>query len=195
MEFGAKIGVSLTGNRLAHIDHLEWDPYYEGHDLPGQVEDYKKRYGHYPEVVIGDQLYGSRDNRKYLDDRNIRFAGKALGRPKKETAENRQQLRADTRRRRAEYRERIPIEGKFGQGKNGYRLNYIRARTQATSEAWIRSIFLVMNLLVLASNFFAPVKVAVSHSYSIVKDLFCTINQLVIVLASPVKMFTPDCRV
>jgi len=27
-------------------------------------------------------------------------------------------------------RERIPIEGKFGQGKNGYRLNYIRAKLQ-----------------------------------------------------------------
>jgi len=33
-EFGAKIGVSLTGNKLAHVDHLEWDSYYEGHDLP-----------------------------------------------------------------------------------------------------------------------------------------------------------------
>jgi Transposase DDE domain len=45
--------------------------------------------------------------------------------------------------------ERIPIEGKFGQGKNGYRLNYIRAKTAQTSEAWIRAIFLVMNLMVL----------------------------------------------
>ena len=27
-----------------------------------------------------------------------------------------------------EYLQRIPIEGKFGQGKNGYRLNYIRVK-------------------------------------------------------------------
>ncbi|MCI5223608.1 MAG: hypothetical protein D3924_13295, partial [Candidatus Electrothrix sp. AR4] len=40
-------------------------------------------------------------------------------------------------------------EGKFGQGKNGYRLNYIRAKLQQTSEAWINCIFLVMNLMVL----------------------------------------------
>ena len=118
--------------------------------------------------------YGSRENRKYLADRHIRFAGKALGRPPKETAENCQQLRAEARRRRAEYRERISIERKFRQGKNGYRLNYIRARTQTTSEAWIRSIFLVMNLLVLAGNFFVPAKTAISYSYSVVKDLFCT---------------------
>ena len=195
VEFGAKIGVSLTGNRLAHVDHLEWNPHYEGHDLPIQVEAYKKRYGYYPEVVIGDQLYGSRANRKYLDNLNIRFAGKALGRPKKKTDENRLQLLAEDRQKKAEYRERIPIEGKFGQGKNGYRLNYIRARTQATSEAWIRGIFLVMNLLVLSSNFLALVKAAVSYSYSVIKDLFCTINQLVRVLVSPVKMFASDCHI
>ena len=55
--------------------------------------------------------------------------------------------------RRQEYRERIPIEGKFGQGKYGYRLNNIRARRADTSVAWINSIFLVMNLLVLVQVF------------------------------------------
>jgi hypothetical protein len=49
----------------------------------------------------------------------------------------------------------IPIEGKIGQGKNGYRLNYIRAKTERTSEAWIRAIFLVMNLMVLLRSMFA----------------------------------------
>ena len=50
--------------------------------------------------------------------------------------------------------QRIPIEGKFGQGKNGYRLNYIRAKLAKTSFAWINSIFLVMNLLILERIFF-----------------------------------------
>ena len=76
----------------------------------------------------------------------IRFAGKPLGRPPKLTDLAKQR---DLKQRRQDYRERIPIEGKFGQGKNGYDLNYIRARTAETSEAWIRSIFMVMNLLVL----------------------------------------------
>ena len=43
----------------------------------------------------------------------------------------------------------FPSKEKFGQGKNGYRLNYIRVKTAKTSEAWIKAIFLVMNLLVL----------------------------------------------
>ena len=55
----------------------------------------------------------------------------------------------DRKQRKQDYRERIPIEGKFGQGKNGYGLNYIRAKTAQTSEARIKSIFMVMNLLVL----------------------------------------------
>ena len=153
VEFGAKLSVSLTENGLACVDHVGWDAYHEGRDLKSQVENFKAVHGHYPEVVLADQIYGSRENRRYLKSHKIRFGGKPLGRPKKETAENRLQIREEKKQRREEYRQRIPIEGKFGQGKNGYRLNYIRARTVETSEAWIRSIFLVMNLLVLAKIF------------------------------------------
>ena len=153
VEFGAKLNVSLSGNGLASIDHIGWDAYHEGTELKSQVENYKTTHGHYPEVVLADPIYGTRENRKYLKSHNIRYAGKPLDRPKKQTVENKEQLRNEKRRRREEYRQRIPIEGKFGQGKNGYRLNYIRAKTAKTSEAWIRSIFLVMNLLVLVKAF------------------------------------------
>lgn len=146
VEFGAKLGVSLNGDGIACVDHLSWDAYHEGHDLSNQVEAYRKRHGHYPEKVLADPLYGTRDNRKYLKEKGIRFAGKPLGRPPKTISAENNKSRCQ---RQQDYRERIPIEGKFGQGKNGYDLNYIRAKTAQTSEAWIRSIFLVMNLLVL----------------------------------------------
>ena len=48
------------------------------------------------------------------------------------------------------------IEGKFGQGKNGYNLNKIRARRRDTSESWISAILFVMNLIKL-------MEVAVKH--------------------------------
>lgn len=153
VEFGAKLGVSLTGDGIACVDNISWDAYHEGKDLKAQVEAYKKRYGYYPEVVIGDGIYGTQDNRKYLKNNGIRFSGKPLGRPKKATEENKKTLQEEKKCRREEYRQRIPIEGKFGQGKNGYRLNYIRAKSAKTSQAWIKSIFLVMNLLVLAKFF------------------------------------------
>ena len=149
VEFGAKLSVSLTGEGLARVDSLRWDGFHEGHDLEAQVEAYHRRYGCYPEVVLGDPSYGSRDNRKYLKEHAIRFAGKPLGRPPVVTDENRDEIERLKAQRREEYLQRIPIEGKFGQGKNGYRLNYIRAKLAATSSAWINSIFLVMNLLIL----------------------------------------------
>jgi len=155
VEFGAKLSVSLDGQGLARIDHLRWDAFHEGHDLPAQVEAYRRRCGHYPDVVLADPLYGTRANRRYLKALGIRFAGKPLGRPKKLTEENREELQRLKTQRREEYLQRIPIEGKFGQGKNGYRLNYIRAKRADTSAAWINSIFLVMNLLVLLRAFFA----------------------------------------
>lgn len=146
VEFGAKLGVSLDQDGIACVDQFSWDAYHEGQDLPDQVEAYRKRHGHYPEKLLADPLYGTRENRGYLKEKGIRFAGKPLGRPPKATSADKD---GDRRQKRRDYRERIPIEGKFGQGKNGYQLNYIRARTARTSEAWIRSIFMVMNLLVL----------------------------------------------
>ena len=156
VEFGSKLSVSLSDEGLARVDHLRWDAFHEGHDLPSQVEAYRVRYGHYPKCVLGDPVYGTRDNRRYLQQRGIHFAGKPLGRPKNVTEANREELKRLAAQRREEYLQRIPIEGKFGQGKNGYRLNYIRAKRADTSIAWINSIFLVMNLLILLRVFFVP---------------------------------------
>ena len=158
VEFGAKLSVSLNAEGIACVDHLRWDAFHEGHDLASQVEAYRSRHGHYPEVVLGDPLYGTRENRRYLKGRGIRFAGKPLGRPKTVTEANQEALREERAQRREEYLQRIPIEGKFGQGKHGYRLNYIRAKRADTSVAWINSIFLVMNLLILLRIFFALCK-------------------------------------
>jgi transposase, IS5 family len=43
--------------------------------------------------------------------------------------------------------ERNPIEGKFGQAKTAYGMNRIKARLNQTSESWIASIVLVLNLI------------------------------------------------
>lgn len=148
VEFGSKLSVGMVG-KLAFVDRLGWDAFNESADLIAQVKSYQQRFGFYPESVYADGIYGTRDNRKWLKDHGIRFAGKPLGRPKKVTADNKEEISQIKRQRREDERMRIPVEGKFGQGKNGYRLNQIRARLASTSEAWIRSIFLVMNLMAL----------------------------------------------
>jgi hypothetical protein len=65
----------------------------------------------------GHPIYGTRNNRRYLKQQGIRFAGKPLGRPKKVTEANREELKWLKAQRRAEYLQRIPIEDKFGRGK------------------------------------------------------------------------------
>ncbi len=155
-EFGAKLSVGLTGEGVAWIDHRRWNAFHEGHDLTSQVGAHRERHGVHPAVVLGDTIHGSRDHRRYLKDRGIRFAGKPLGRPKKANEANRAELERLSAQRREAQRQPIPIEGEFGQGGNGYGLNHIRAKRSDTSAAWINSILLVMNLLILLKVFYWP---------------------------------------
>jgi transposase, IS5 family len=147
VEFGAKIGVSLSDG-FSRIDTLNWEAYNESTDLKKQVEGYKDLKGYYPELVQVDGIYLNRENRNWLKERNIRYTGKPLGRPQKIELTGYQK-----RKNRREMAERNQIEGKFGQGKNGYRLNQIRARLQKTSESWIGAIFFVMNLVRFSKDF------------------------------------------
>jgi hypothetical protein len=49
---------------------------------------------------------------------------------------------------------RNAIEAKFGQGKNAYGLQKIKATVKATSESWIMSIYFIMNLVKLSERIF-----------------------------------------
>ena len=147
VEFGSKIGVSQC-NGYARINTLNWNAYNESTDLKKQVEDFKQANGHYPEVVIVDKIYGTRENRSWLKERGIRFSGKPLGRPRKEVLSPYQK-----RKQKIEQGLRNEIEGKFGQGKNAYDLNRVRTRTAKTSESWIACIVFVMNLIKHSKDF------------------------------------------
>lgn len=137
-EFGAKIHLSMVGG-YSFLDTISWDAYNEGAHLQEYVGNYRARFGFYPAKVLADKLYCSRENRKWLKDRNIKLAAKPLGRPSAKAV-------ADHVRPG----ERNPIEGKFGQAKNGYGMDRIRARLKTTSQSWIASIILVLNLVKLA---------------------------------------------
>lgn len=147
VEFGAKLGVSIQ-NGYARINTLSWEAYNEGTDLKKQVEAYYKLNGVYPEVVITDKIYGTRENRQWLKDLGIRYSGKPLGRPSAK-----RQTQYWKRKQKIEQGIRNQVEGKFGQGKNGYNLNKVRARAAKTSESWIAAIFFVMNLIKFSKEF------------------------------------------
>jgi len=62
-EFGAKIHLSMIEG-YCFTDTIPWDAFHEAGHLPEYVEHYKARYGYYPEKVLVDQLYPTRQNRK-----------------------------------------------------------------------------------------------------------------------------------
>lgn len=142
IEFGSKLGVSLDQG-FARIDTFSWNAYNEGGDLIKQIGSYKKLHGHYPELVQVDKIYATRENRRWLKEKGIRITAVPLGRKRKQQQETYYQKS----KRKKEATERNQIEGKFGQGKNGYNLNEIRAKLISTSESWVACIFFVMNLI------------------------------------------------
>lgn len=134
VEFGAKINVSIM-NGFAFLDDFSWEAFNEGTRLMSTVAKYKQRFGYYPEEVMADKIYCNRANRAELKLLGIKLRAKPLGRP---TAVDVEHVRPG---------ERNPIEGKFGQAKTAYGLNRIRARLPQTSESWIATIILVLNLI------------------------------------------------
>jgi transposase, IS5 family len=138
VEFGAKINVALVDG-FSFLDDISWDAYNEGTRLKDCVEKYESRFGYYPESVLVDKIYCTRENRAYLKAKNILLKAKPLGRPSQLALSN-----------QVSPGERNPIEGKFGQAKTAYGLDRIYARLSSTSESWIASIILVLNLVHLA---------------------------------------------
>ena len=137
VEFVSKIHCSIIDG-ITFLDELNWNAFNEGSYLMNYVEVYKKRFGCYPKNLLVDKIYSTRENRKMLKEIGVNLVGKPLGRPS---------LAAQIVLSPGE---RNSIEGKFGQAKTGYGLDRIKARLQDTSESWIASIFLVLNLVKLA---------------------------------------------
>ncbi len=155
-EFGAKIQATIM-NGYAFLDDLSWEAFNEGSYLLSSVNKYKTRFGFYPEYVLVDKIYCTRSNRNALKDLSITLRAKPLGRPKAVDEKH------------VSPGERNPIEGKFGQAKTAYGLNRIKARLQTTSQSWIASIILVLNLVKLAGEALLCHKVSLTYSAKLIK--------------------------
>ena len=140
-EYGPKISVSLVDG-YARVDRLSWDNYNEVEDLQRVVQEYFDRYGYYPEIVCGDKIYRSRDNLTFCKKNGIRLSGPKLGRPYIDPKKKRELARIE----QTDERMRIPIEGKFGEGKRCYTLDRLYTKLKETSETSIMMSFIVMNL-------------------------------------------------
>jgi hypothetical protein len=151
VEFGAKISVSLVDG-VSFVDRISWEAYNESMDVVQQIEAFHRRFGHDPASVHVDQIYRTRENRRYCDSRGIRLSGPPLGRPRTITEATAEQVQHDKHQAYDDAITRIAIEGKFGQGKRRFGLGRLMAKLALTSETMIQVSFLVMNLEHLLSR-------------------------------------------
>lgn len=85
VEYGAKLDLSIDAEGYARIEKVQFDAYNESGCLQEAVEAFHKRTGHYPERILADQIYRTRQNRAFCKEHGIRLSGPKLGRPNAET--------------------------------------------------------------------------------------------------------------
>ena len=141
VEFGAKVALSLSEG-YARIEHFSWDAFNEGTTLKESAERYKERTGQYPERLLVDKIYRTRENLAWCKERGIRLSGPKLGRPPKDKALYQQQLQEE----RMESGKRNEIEGCIGVCKRRYGLDLVLTRLKHSSEVDVHAAILTRNL-------------------------------------------------
>lgn len=113
VEFGAKFDLSLDNEGYGRIEKISFEAYNESTCLAGAVERFKELTSYYPERVLADQIYRTRENRRYCKEHNIRLSGPKLGRPSIYTKVDKKQEYQDNT-------DRIEVERTFSLSKRCY---------------------------------------------------------------------------
>lgn len=138
-EFGQKLHLSVVDG-YTFLEQTCWNNYNEGCDLQDAAEDYRRKFGCYPEVILADKIYQTRSNRAYCKEKGIRLTGPALGRPKEE--------KIDRKQKRQMYRDacdRNAVEGRNGNAKRRFGLDLLSTKLNETSKTEAAMIILAMN--------------------------------------------------
>lgn len=119
VEFGAKLDISIDTDGYARIEKTSFDAYNESGSLKKAAERYKERTGHYPERILADQIYRTRENRSFCKEQGIRLSGPKLGRPNPVTT------KTDKKLEYQDNTDRIAVEREFSREKRCYGLGKI----------------------------------------------------------------------
>ena len=138
VEFGVKLDISVCDG-WTRLERHSFDAYNESTGLQDMIERYKDRTGHYPERVLVDKIYRTRENLKYCKQHNIRLSGPALGRPKKDAEIDKKQNYIDEC-------ERVEVERKFSLAKRKCGMGMIVTRLKETTCHSIAMSVLLLNL-------------------------------------------------
>lgn len=141
IEFGIKLSASVV-NGYVRFEDEAFDPYNENTMFQTEVERYRERYGVHPESVHVDQIYLTRENRDFCKQHGIRISGRPLGRRRKDETEK--QVSDD--QYKTDLKDRIIVEGKFGEAKRTYSLDRVMAHLKETTLTVLHAVAATMNL-------------------------------------------------
>ena len=139
VEFGAKLDLSIDIGGYSRIEKISFEPYNESACLIDAVEHYRERTGHYPERVLADQIYRTRENRTFCKGKRIRLSDPKLGRPSPNA-------KADKKQEYQDNTDRIEVERTFSLDKRCYGMGLITTKLEETQLTSIALSVFVSNL-------------------------------------------------
>lgn len=144
VEFGAKLH-KLQVDGISFIEHLSYENFNEGTRLKSSVAFHHKYFGKLSQLGA-DRIYATNENRRYCNKLRIANSFVAKGNEGK-LATQKQQMRSALSVVRA-----TVLEGSFGNEKNHYLLNKVKARTQNTERVWIFFAMMTANASIISGR-------------------------------------------
>lgn len=130
VEFGPKIHMTQVGG-INYIEHYSYKPFNECKRLKVSILKNERLFGkcsHY----AADNIYPTNENRKFIRGKNIYTNFAQKGKVCAHEAEQLRSLRIQLGKQRA-----TVLEGSFGNEKNHYTLNKIKAKLESTERIWV----------------------------------------------------------
>ena len=139
VEFGAKVNM-LQVDGISFIEHFSYDAFNEGTRLKNTI-DLQQRYFGACYQLGADAIYATNKNRRYCTSNEIATSFVAKGSEGK-NKEQKSQMRSILAKVRS-----TVLEGSFGNEKNHYQMNKIKARTAGNEKVWIFFSLLTCNAM------------------------------------------------
>lgn len=143
VEFGAKYDVSVDEKGHARLERISFDAYNESTVFQEAVERYKTRTGRYPERALVDQIYRTRENRRYCKEHGISISGPKLGRKPKDYKPGAQEKKDNV--------DRIEVERFFSVSKRCSGAGLIVTKLEETTLHSIALSVLVANMFMISA--------------------------------------------
>jgi len=152
VEFGAKVNMLLVDG-ISFIEHFSFDNFNEGTRLQSTIHLQQRYFGACHQMGA-DAIYATNENRSYCTKNNIATSFIPKGNEGK-LKEQKSQMRSILGKVRS-----TVLEGSFGNEKNHYQMNKIKAKTEGNEKVWIFFSLLTCNAMQIAKRMQATRKTA-----------------------------------